>query len=483
MPSTKIRESELSFIRVKVNITHLSRYHLGITHCDSSPRISTLNKHTTCVARHLEDAGEETLPRGPLLHLLALAVDEVPVEFATAGVNIHLGSPEPSSALPEVTTDPESNNDEQSEVGLEEVLGCADALADGRDSGVKLVNVSVWKHIIMKCDRTYLSHQDDDDDTKTNPGSDKATGSLEWDLINGVTVVSPGLTEADMSQANGTPSEQGSKTGQRDKPVEDDLTGRGNVHVCKGTPQKNEKDGEQRATGTIHVGESLGSIALLREGGEGTGATVDTGDTDRNDRDENDDVHEAVETGETTITTDDDEGRGIGATLTEKIRVVRANQKTDKGETEDVEEGDTPEDLTDGTRERLERVLCLSSGETDKLSTGEGEGSCDEDCAETLETVPEGTGVVPETGAPVFVVDTPVRTSTEDEDQGNDHEDDGGGQLEARGPELFLGISQRSENVDEDDKQPEDEHPNTDVDGCSTWPVTNCEGSDVDFKR
>jgi hypothetical protein len=71
----------------------------------------------------LEDAVVEALPRGPRLDLLALGVDEIPVKLTTASVDIHLSGTEPALALPEVAGDPESSNDEGSEVGREEVRG------------------------------------------------------------------------------------------------------------------------------------------------------------------------------------------------------------------------------------------------------------------------------------------------------------------------------------------------------------------------
>jgi hypothetical protein len=64
----------------------------------------------------LEDAVEETLPRGPGGDLGTLRVDEVPVEFTTASVNVHLSSAEPSLTLPEVSGNPKGSNDEDSEV-------------------------------------------------------------------------------------------------------------------------------------------------------------------------------------------------------------------------------------------------------------------------------------------------------------------------------------------------------------------------------
>lgn len=91
----------------------------------------------------------ETLPRRPSLHLLALAVDEVPVELTTAGVDVHLGSPEPSGALPEIAGSPEQRNYEQRKVGGEEIFSSSDTFANRRDSCVKLLKVSLRRNVII----------------------------------------------------------------------------------------------------------------------------------------------------------------------------------------------------------------------------------------------------------------------------------------------------------------------------------------------
>lgn len=101
------------------------------------------HRHTSDRAECLEDTGTKTLPRRPGLHLLAFAVDEVPVKLTAASVNIHLGGPEPASALPEVSGDPESNDDEESKVGAEEVLSGTNPLANGRDGSVELWGISL----------------------------------------------------------------------------------------------------------------------------------------------------------------------------------------------------------------------------------------------------------------------------------------------------------------------------------------------------
>jgi len=274
-----------------------------------------------------------------------------------------------------------------------------------------------------------------------------------------VAVVSPGLTETDVSKADGAPGEEGSKTRQVEQPGEDDLTGGDKVHVGESTPNEDEDDGPERTARLVDVGEDLGSVTLISKRSQGTRATVDTRHTNGDDGDENDNVHEAVETDQTSILGSNDERRGVGAAATEQTLVVRANEKTNEGKTKDVEQGDTPENLSDGTRERLQRVGSLGSSQTDQLGSGERESSSDEDGAETLEAVVESTRVVPETGAPVLVVDTTAGTSTKNQDKGDDHEDDGGRELQARRPEFFLGITEYSENVNDDDEDPENGHP------------------------
>lgn len=77
----------------------------------------------------LEDAGKETLPCGPGLHLLTLGIDEIPVKLTTASVDVHLGGSQPALALPEVTGNPEGSDDEDGKVSLEEIRGSTDVLA------------------------------------------------------------------------------------------------------------------------------------------------------------------------------------------------------------------------------------------------------------------------------------------------------------------------------------------------------------------
>jgi hypothetical protein len=101
----------------------------------------------------------------------------------------------------------------------------------------------------------------------------------------------------------------------------------------------------------------------------------------------------------------------------------------------------------------------ISTYQTDELSTGEGEGGSDEDAAEATEAVGEGARVVPQLRAAVRIITAALRTTAADQHNGHDHEDDDGAQLEEGGPELFLSVAKCTEDVDEDDGEPEYRDP------------------------
>lgn len=394
-----------------------------------------------------EDSVQDALPGGHLSELLAVLVDLVPGELAAASVNIDLVGAEPTCSLPDETTDPEDDDDGKGEVRLEEALDIVEAAADGADGDEK------------------LSDQDEDDEDETEVRAIDTTSGLEGNLIQSVTLESPSLAEADMGQADGTPGEEGGKTRQGEEPVEDNDTGSAQVDVGEGTESANEEHGDERAAGTVDVGEDLGGITLLGKGSEGTGTTIDGGNTDGKDGDQDNDVHERIIAAKIGIETDQDEGRSLDVDVrvvtTEETVVIVADEETDEGETQDVEEGDTPEHLLDGTRKRLDGVAGLSSGKTDQLSSGEGESSSDEDGAEATEAVGESARILPKLATRVFVVSAALGTTTTDEDDGNDHEDDSRSELENRRPELLLSVSESAENVDDDDGKHEDGDPDS----------------------
>jgi len=81
---------------------------------------------------------EPALPTRHGSQLSTVSVDLIPVDLATAGVDIDLLGAEPASALPEEATNPEDDDDRESQVGLEEALGIVVAATNGADSDVEL---------------------------------------------------------------------------------------------------------------------------------------------------------------------------------------------------------------------------------------------------------------------------------------------------------------------------------------------------------
>lgn len=118
-------------------------------------------------------------------------------------------------------------------------------------------------------------------------------------------------------------------------------------------------------------------------------------------------------------------------------------------------QGNSPEDLLDSTGQRLGWVGSLSSCQTDELRSGVRESGSNEDTAETTEAVLERAWVMPEFTAPVLAVFAVLGTATAAKDNSDDHEDADGGKLEARTPEFFFGVTECSENVDDDNNNPE----------------------------
>ena len=74
-------------------------------------------------------------------------------------------------------------------------------------------------------------------------------------------------------------------------------------------------------------------------------------------------------------------------------------------------------------------------------------------------------------------------TSTANENQGNDHEDDGRTELNQCRPELLFSVTERSENVDKDDKNPEDGDEDGDAGALRALPVLDGSSGNGQLKR
>jgi hypothetical protein len=78
----------------------------------------------------------KTLPCWHGSDLGTISVDFIPLVFTAASINVDLVDGNPALTLPEVTSDPEDNDDGESEEGLEETSCIIVATRDGADSNI-----------------------------------------------------------------------------------------------------------------------------------------------------------------------------------------------------------------------------------------------------------------------------------------------------------------------------------------------------------
>lgn len=278
-------------------------------------------------------------------------------------------------------------------------------------------------------EETNLCHQHNHAEEETQPRAVDSTGSSERNLVQGVTVVFPGFTESNVSYTDRAPSKEGGETGNREQPREDDGTSGAKTDKGNKTKENNDNDREQRSARFINVCEDLRRISLLRKCSKSSRASINGGDTDGHDGDKDDQIHKVVKSVKASVFTDEHKRRCLGVIVSTGIqqRWVRViDKQADEEETQDIEEGDSPEDLFDGAGHSLDGIARLCCSKTDKFSTGKGERSRDEDGAESLEAVLKGTWVVPVAGTPVLIVSAARGAAAANKNQGNDHEDDNG---------------------------------------------------------
>lgn len=67
------------------------------------------------------------LPSRETRNLLPRRINNLPIRHPPIRINIDVTRPQPSLRLPKVSRDPEDQDNGESEVGFEEILGCTDA--------------------------------------------------------------------------------------------------------------------------------------------------------------------------------------------------------------------------------------------------------------------------------------------------------------------------------------------------------------------
>lgn len=236
------------------------------------------------------------------------------------------------------------------------------------------------------------SDETEDVEEESDPGSGDAEHGCERQLVEVATRQLPRATVADVSEADGAPSEEGRETRKREEPVKDLTALGGEADECEETEGKGEGHGDPRATVLVDLAEPFGCHAVHGEGLEGTCGAEGGGVGDGDDGEGDDGVHDGGENLDLGLLEGADEWGvfGVGAGCLGEELIIGLDDQAEDEEGDDVEEGHTPEDLLGGLGEGLARVVGLGGSKTNQLGSSEGESGSDEDGAETLEAVLEG---------------------------------------------------------------------------------------------
>lgn len=158
-------------------------------------------------------------------------------------------------------------------------------------------------------------------------------------------------------------------------------------------------------------------------------------------------------------------GRSSEVLIRVQLRVVVRNQQTHEEHGQDVEDDDTPDDLTDGGRNSLSWVGRLTTGDTNQLHTLEGEEGGDEGRQPGQESVSvqvadQALAQTPRAWvSPVSEAHRAGLTSTADHAKSVDEPAHHGKNLDRSDPELKLAVVLDGEHVEGGDEHPEDGDP------------------------
>lgn len=173
------------------------------------------------------------------------------------------------------------------------------------------------------------------------------------------------------------------------------------------------------------------------------------------------------------------------ATLRTSSHVKRAvswHDEANKEEVDNVKDAYPPNDLFGSPRDLLPWVVCLSSGETGKLSTAESERSSHEDGAEAMEAVEEcAVRIMPVPGADVATV--VAWNSSSVDDDAEKYEPKAGTNLHHGQDELNLTVSPDTKELDDDEEEEQRYYPGAVINICNGGPVADDLGMvSVDLK-
>ena len=197
-------------------------------------------------------------------------------------VEIDLHGTVRSGPLPGETDDVEEDDDGQGEPRHEETLGDLASghllVTDGPNGNVELGIREAAGSVSLECkgysrsSTAHLGDEDEAEEDETEPRTVDTSGGGEGKLLDRVSLSFPGGSESDVAHANRHPGEDGRETREGQEPVKDRATGARDVDVGDGSEDQDGNDRGEGTTRLVDVGEDLGSVSSLGQGGQGSGS-------------------------------------------------------------------------------------------------------------------------------------------------------------------------------------------------------------------
>lgn len=276
------------------------------------------------------------------------------------------------------------------------------------------------------------------------------------------------LHESNVGNVDTCPGNETGNTGNIHQPVESSGCTCALVHESKETKSGGETNGIVWNTflaGTLEEGRGKTAVGKTDDD---AGARVNVGVGSTENDAEQDCIDQTWKSLDTSKFGCDDEWRrrGVGVARKELVVIVW-NEKTNEEDGEDEEEQDTVEGLPDGSWDSLARVVGLTGGNTDKLSSLVRETGLNQNGPETNKLGNPATSnkvrskctrVTPSIEPKITVL-----SSASVNANGEDHEADNGNDLDHSKVKLDLSVERDRQEVDRCNDEPEGTDKDTDV--------------------
>lgn len=177
-----------------------------------------------------------------------------------------------------------------------------------------------------------------------------------------------------MRSSDTHPGHETSYTSNIDQPGESCAVADSSGNQAKTADDGREDQGPDRNTQPVGVTKEPGSLALTSECHHDTGGGIQARITGREHGSKDNSVDNGGAYGDTGLYKDEGEWSGPDV-IAEKIWIIGREDEALKEDGDNIEEKNTPEDVTDGTGNSLARIAGFASCDTHELGALEGKTS------------------------------------------------------------------------------------------------------------